>query len=54
LAPSQARRAPRSDPRPRFAAAKRAGCEMVCVGMFDEIDEGTAIFKCTDDPPGAD
>jgi len=27
---------------------------MVCVGMFDEIDEGTAIFKCTDDPPGAD
>jgi YD repeat-containing protein len=32
-------------------AAKRAGCQMLYVAMFDEVDEGTAIFKCTGDPP---
>ena len=32
-------------------ADRRAGASMLYVAMFDEINEGTAIFKCTDDPP---
>jgi hypothetical protein len=38
----------------QIAAAKRAGAEMIYVAMFDEVDEATAIFKCTSDvpPPG--
>ncbi len=32
-------------------AAKRSRGNMLYVAMFDEVDEGTAIFKCTSDPP---
>ncbi len=35
----------------QFREAKRADVSMVYVAMFDEVDEGTAIFKCVNDVP---
>ncbi len=35
----------------QFLNARHAGVSMVYVAMFDEMDEGTAIFKCTNKVP---
>jgi len=35
----------------QLAALKRADAAMIYVAMFDEVDEATAIFKCTNDVP---
>ncbi len=34
-----------------ISTALGAGAKMLYVAMFDEMNEGTAIFKCTDTPP---
>lgn len=35
----------------QIVQARRAGAQALYVAMFDEIDEGTAIFKVRQDPP---
>jgi hypothetical protein len=34
-----------------MSTALQSGAKMIYVAMFDEINEGTAIFKCTNEPP---
>ena len=38
----------------QWLAMKKAGAAMIYVAMFDEVDEATAIFKCTNDVPTID
>ncbi len=38
----------------QISTAINAGCKMLYVAMFDEVNEGTAIFKCSDNPPVSD
>lgn len=38
----------------QFVAAQQADATIIYVAMFDEVDEATAIFKCTNEPPVGD
>ncbi len=38
----------------QIATVINAGAQMIYVAMFDEVDEGTAIFKVSDNPPNSD
>lgn len=37
----------------QIAAFRNSGATMLYIAMFDEVDEATAIFKCTNRPPSA-